>query len=264
MSSTGSSVRLARAFLHRIRPEHWLIIAITISLAAWYEWSLRRITSPGFPLDDPWIHLQFARNLVRGEFAFNSGEPSAGITAPLWTFLLAIPALLHGDPITTTKLLGVVLTVVTALGAYQLALEASTMRLAGVSAGIAVAASSRVTWGAMSGMENALYAALATLTCVAYLRFRRSGRGSTWGALAGAAGMARPEVFVLFPILAVFSVVARENPSGDRRALWKASLWFALCVGAFILINVATDGRPLPNTFYAKTGSIGSRAKASC
>ena len=43
----------------------------------------------GFPLDDSWIHLHFARNLAEGAgFAYNPGVPVAGSTAPLWTLLL--------------------------------------------------------------------------------------------------------------------------------------------------------------------------------
>src|SRR4051794_21135502 len=40
----------------------------------------------GLPLDDGWIHLQFARNLAHGAgLAYNPGERVAGSTAPLWT-----------------------------------------------------------------------------------------------------------------------------------------------------------------------------------
>src|SRR4026207_1010669 len=39
-----------------------------------------------FPLDDSWIHLQFARNLAEGRgFAYNPGVPVSGSTAPLST-----------------------------------------------------------------------------------------------------------------------------------------------------------------------------------
>jgi len=49
----------------RFYPEQWLVPVIVLALAAWYEWSLRRITASGFPLDGAWIHLQFARNPSR-------------------------------------------------------------------------------------------------------------------------------------------------------------------------------------------------------
>ena len=48
----------------------------------------------GAPLDDAWIHFQFARNLSQGHgFSYNPGQPTPGSTAPLWTLLLALPAL---------------------------------------------------------------------------------------------------------------------------------------------------------------------------
>ena len=37
----------------------------------------------GFPLDDSWIHAQFARNLALGNgFSYNPGVPVSGSTAP--------------------------------------------------------------------------------------------------------------------------------------------------------------------------------------
>ena len=49
----------------------------------------------GFPLDDAWIHQTYARNLARsGQLAFVPGIPSAGSTAPLWSFLLSLGYLL--------------------------------------------------------------------------------------------------------------------------------------------------------------------------
>ena len=66
----------------------------------------------GFPLDDAWIHLTYARNFAEhGEWAYRLGERSAGSTSPLWTALLAIGFLLNLAPFAWTYFLGwVVLT----------------------------------------------------------------------------------------------------------------------------------------------------------
>ena len=61
----------------------------------------------GFPLDDAWIHLHFARNLAEGAgFAYNPGRPVAGSTAPLWTLLLAAGAVGVGASVGLAKSLG--------------------------------------------------------------------------------------------------------------------------------------------------------------
>src|SRR5258705_1317730 len=61
----------------------------------------------GFPRDDSWIHLTYARNFAEhGEWAFRLGERSAGSTAPLWTVLLSIGFLIGLAPYIWTYLLG--------------------------------------------------------------------------------------------------------------------------------------------------------------
>src|SRR5687768_397605 len=62
----------------------------------------------GLPLDDSFIHLQFARNLAAGDgLAYNPGERVTGSTAPLWTALLSLGFLLPGEPLAWAKVTGV-------------------------------------------------------------------------------------------------------------------------------------------------------------
>src|SRR4051794_36084239 len=69
-----------------------LIGTVSIAASAWYlVRELHVVGHLGFPLDDAWIHAQFARNLASGfGLSFNPGEPSAGSTSPLWTAIVAI------------------------------------------------------------------------------------------------------------------------------------------------------------------------------
>src|SRR5205085_872211 len=65
----------------------------------------------GFPLDDSWIHLHFARNLAEGAgFSYNPGVPVAGSTAPLWTLLLAAGVLVAGPSLALAKFVGIAAT----------------------------------------------------------------------------------------------------------------------------------------------------------
>src|SRR4029079_2835524 len=47
----------------------------------------------GFPLDDAWGHLVYGRALATWQgLAYNPGQPEAGVTSRLWTYLCARPA----------------------------------------------------------------------------------------------------------------------------------------------------------------------------
>ena len=66
-------------------------VIAALTLIAALACALFRPDWRGFPLDDAYIHLVYARNLAAGHgFAFNVGEPSIGTTSPLWTLLLAL------------------------------------------------------------------------------------------------------------------------------------------------------------------------------
>lgn len=238
------------------------IVAAAAIGAAWYftvvEW---RTTFWGFPLDDAWIHLQFAKNLGHGYgFSYNPGIPVAGSTAPLWTLVLAIPAALRIDPIVSAKVIGLLLTIVTALVTGEVARWLSGSRAAGLYTALVLALSPRMTWGSLSGMEVGLYAALSVGTLLAYLRALESGR-PWWGLLAGLAGAARPETFIVFPILA-FDWTVRSLRGRLPGSRWLTYLQpfglFAIAAAAFVGLNYSTSGHPLPLTFYAKTYGMGT------
>lgn len=218
-----------------------------------------RTTGLGFPLDDSWIHAQFARNLATGQgWAFNPGEPSAGSTSQLWSILLAIPIALGVDVIVSAKALGIALAVATAVFAFELTRSLSGTVTTAAAAGLAVALSPRLTWGGVSGMEVPLYTATACLTLLVFIRC--DGRyGWIWGGLCGLAAMARPEVAVLMPILVAVGWWRRGTASttSPQRDLAFALGAFCVVIGVSVTLNMAASGRPLPGTFYAKTGDTG-------
>ena len=244
-------------------PDRALLAALTLGTVAWYVAVETHTTFPGFPLDDTWIHLQFARNLGTGHgLSYNPGVPVAGSTAPLWTALLAGPAALGLDPIWSTKTIGVLLTLWMVLIAAALTERLTGSRGAGLAGGATVALAPLTTWGALSGMEVPLYALLTSAALLAYLQ-ALGGRAfpGWWGLLLGLAGAARPEAFVLFPMVAVDWMIRwRRTKTGRISGIdgWWPLLLFAAVVGVFVSVNFAVSGRPLPVTFYAKTYGMGA------
>ena len=234
--------------------------AAALGAVWWFTRAEFNATFWGFPLDDAWIHLQFARNIGTGHgFSYNPGIPVAGSTAPLWTLVLAGPARLGLDPVASTKFIGIALTIATAILAGRLAEWLTRSRAAGLFTSLALAVTPRMTWGALSGMEVSLYSLLGTWAVLSYLRALESG-SPWWGLAAGLAGAARPELFVLFPILAVDWIIRALRGRLATRALarWTPILLFAIPSGIFVAVNLRASGHPLPMTFYAKSYGMGT------
>ncbi len=244
-----------------IRPSERLdLLAIStgaIVLAVYYTVVASHVTIPGLPLDDAWIHLQFARNLGTGHgFSFNPGVPSSGSTAPLWTFVLAIPAFLRIDLLAAARVIGVALTIAAALTARQIVAWLTNSRLGATTAGLAVVLSARFTWASVSGMEVPLYTTLALLTVLFYLRGLHTGRAGLWSIAAALTGTARPEAFMFLPIFIAHWAWSRRS-AGLWRSIRGPCAIAGVVVAGYVAFNFATGGHPLPTTFYAKARGEG-------
>jgi hypothetical protein len=210
----------------------------------------------GFPLDDSWIHLHFARNLAEGlGFAYNPGQPMSGSTAPLWTLLLAAGALVAGATVLMTKTLGVTAAIVAALVLRRVVLGFGVEPSAALVAAVTFSWTGALAWGALSGMEVTLAALLVALALLAL------ARDLTWAtAVAGAlATLARPEALLVVPSLAL------ARPLTLRRAAIFLVTTVAVLL-PFVAFSYATVGRPLPATAVAKVEagwSAGCRVSAS-
>lgn len=195
-----------------------------------------------FPLDDSWIHMQFARNLAEGHgFSYNPGVPVSGSTAPLWTLALGASFAVLGSHPVLAKALGIAATLGTAWLAGRLALIWAGRHDVALLASVLVALAGPMVWGALSGMEVALAALLVTAALVLQARDR------AWasGAALGLAALARPEAVLLLPLFWL------AGPLTGRRAL-AFSLPVAGFLAPWVAFNLVTTGTPLPATAAAK------------
>ena len=211
-----------------------------------FLWKTRQIAGSigvgAFPLDDSWIHMQFARNLAEGRgFAYNPGVPVSGSTAPLWTLVLGGVFTMLGPHPALVKALGLVLALATAWLAGALAELWTGRRELGLLASVVTALAGPMVWGALSGMEVALAALLVTAALVLRARERE---GAAAVAL-GLGALARPEAVLLLPLFWL------SGPLTWRRVLtWLGPV--AACVAPWVAFNLATIGSPLPGGAVAK------------
>jgi arabinofuranosyltransferase len=222
--------------------------------------------SRGVPLDDAWIHFQFARNLARGDgFAFNPGHPTAGSTAPLWSLLLAGVHALGGPFPLAGQLLSAVCFLTVLAATYALTRRLTARRLTARRwtawlAGVVVAVNGRMVWAGLSALETCLFAALTLAAIAAHLSDRQTGRYRLrTTALFGLAALVRPEGYLLFalaladralPALASSSPVSRLASRASQ--LLPTAAVFGVLVLPYLVFSLRTAGHLLPNTFSAK------------
>ena len=217
----------------------------------------------GFPLDDSWIHLQFARNLAEGNgLSFRQGRLVSGSTAPLWTAILAFAFLLPGSPILWVKLFGVALFVGGAVATYSLCRALDVGRRWSLLAVVLYLLTDSLVWSALSGMEIGLFVVLSIGGVTLHLRERQE-RNSSSPSLSlfvlALASLARPEGMLLFA-LAVFDALVIPAPDLRARRRLPSLVIGGACglalILAFQLFSVLATDSVLPTTFAAKTGGL--------
>ncbi|MBL8089217.1 MAG: hypothetical protein KF758_12035 [Anaerolineales bacterium] len=237
----------------KLSPQDFSILAIIVLIISFIYLITSHFTHIiGFPLDDSWIHLTYARNLAQhGEWSFRVGIPSAGSTAPLWSALLAVGFLLNLAPYIWTYFLGILILFFLAVlceWAVRNLIETYRPRFPWV--GIFIAFDWHFGWSALSGMETLLHGLIATTVLI--LLMTNSPRYLTLGLLAGLSVWIRPDGLTLLAPIA-FTIFFNES---DMRSRIKAFLPVLIGFGSiflfYLLFNLAIGGTPMPNTFYAK------------
>ena len=224
--------RILRALADRFAP---YVPALIVSSLVGYlatRGILQRTGEPAAPLDDAFIHLQYARRLAEGHFfSFVPGEGySSGATSPLWPVLLA--------PFYALGLRGVSLLDATwALGTLaHAAVAVETYRLSERLAGRAAAAGAALmcllfggfAWFAWSGMETVPFAwalmraaRVSADFCEPAQGPRAARRPTEAGllAMAAIAPLLRPEGVIASVIVAVALAARPRNGGRPRRLL---------------------------------------------
>lgn len=202
----------------------------------------------GYIIDDTFIHLTYARNIATGHgFSFTPDQPSNGVSAPLWTLLLAVLSFVFTPGPGLAKTLSVVCGALTITALSRLA---QRVRFDGLTAGAVV-----LVWGAnvwlarwsASGMESSL----AVLLLIIAFDTQFAGRYRTAGFVIGLAVLTRPETAGL---LAVFGIDRAMN--GSKKEAVKTFLFGIAPILIWSIFALWHFGSLFPNPMLIKSDAL--------
>ena len=216
------------------------------------------------PLDDAWIHLSYAKNLIHyGYFTYSGGAIETGSTSPLWSLLLAVALAVTRQPILASKGLGLLIGAA-CVATSHVELRRASGRAAAWVGSLLLALDPMWVMGCTSGMEIPL-AGLLLVMLIRQIRLARPWRS---GLAMGLLVLTRPEMALPAIAGATLLLWSYHPPGEDRRTdfsrAWRTRLRCAFrCAAAasavalpwFLYCRLGT-GRWLPNTFYVKAGGL--------
>jgi hypothetical protein len=202
----------------------------------------------GFPIDDSWIHLTFARTLATtGHFAYGAlNTTTSGSTSPLFTFIEAIFFLVTKNEFVVALIPCIVAFAASASLFYLLVREFTSLPWVPVAATLLFILTPSLLVISNWGMETSLTIMLLLWSLLLYRRER-------WDWLALVMGLAiwsRPDTGVLVIGMGLDYLYTRK--AAPSKPGVKAVLIVCSIVVLYACFNYVLSGTVLPNTFYAK------------
>lgn len=232
----------------------WLLVGGLPALAA-VIWAGQTLFAGGlgFPLDDSYIHLEYARAFAEGRpFEFNPGTASTGLTAPLWALCLAMGYWVVGDWWLSATVWGLLGVLGTALAvAWLVRRWGAAPRWAGLAAVWTLITGWTLPAG-LSGMETPLAAAVALAALACYGRGRRRSDRLGGALLWSVAVWLRPEYLMMLPAMLIDLAWQARCRTIAWRELLLTAMAFAIPLVPYVMMNVHYGGGWLPSTFAVK------------
>lgn len=227
-----------------------------------------------FPLDDPWIHLTFARNLIEyGSYSYFRNEMvTAGSTSPVYTLLLALFYIFIKNEYVLSFSLGILFFSFSSLTLYKLSKKIFSENWIGIVVVLIFGFDRWMNFFADSGMETTLYVFLLVLTYYFYVKRNAILTGISLGFTL----WARPDAMAFIAAIIIdyllFLYFKKESRDDEKTPedfsspdLVKLSVSFGAVVILYCGMNMMLSGTLFPNTFSAKTAyySAEFRSRAS-
>ncbi len=204
----------------------------------------------GYTPDDTFIYLRFAKNIINGGgFAFNPGEPTYGVTSPLWTLLIAAGGWVRLDLYLVAKVLDLIFASFALVVFYLLAFEVIRERFIAFLATFAFSANVWFVRWAASGMETSLSVLLVLVTVWYCLRNEYLIATVACAFLT----LVRPEGIALFLLIVVDIFLNSVKKRHAARLAVASILSFSVLVAPWLIFAELEFGTVLPNTALAKS-----------
>lgn len=212
------------------------------------------------PLDDAYIHAQYAFRLGHGHFLQYApgAAPSTGASSFLYVAVLGA-AVAVGVPahllLPAAVTFGVVCLGITTACASRLGTLLLGSRC-GLWAGLLAALSGPALWGAASGMEVGITAALVTGTVLAFARELPRARFAVTPVLGALAALCRPDALIFALAVCAGMLVATLRSGRAPLAKLAATGWLALPTlagAAQLLVYRAVSGDATSDSMAAKS-----------
>ncbi len=235
------------------------LVILAAALSAYYiNYSYNINHYFGFPLDDPWIHLTFAKNLAQyHSFSYYKNEIStAGSTSPLYTLMLAVGFFITNNEMILSYTLGIIFFCTAVYFFYRLSLfEFQKDNLFALIAGLFLVIDKWMNFVSASGMETTLFISLLIAACVFYKKRQALPLGIVLGLIL----WTRPDGIAFFAAIVIDYIYNLYLSKTDKKILLfskneiiKIAGIFGAFAALYFLMNLTLSGSLLPNTYNAK------------
>ncbi|MCE1164079.1 MAG: hypothetical protein LWX07_01605 [Bacteroidetes bacterium] len=211
-----------------------------------------------FPLDDPWIHLTFAKNLARYfSFSYFKNEmATAGSTSPVYTIFVAIGFLVSNNEMIISYFFGILFFAVSGIFFYKLSgFEFAKENFFAIVFTAVFLADKWMSFISVSGMETTMF--IFIILAAAYFYKKRCAIPFAvffglilWGRPDGVTFMGAIAVDYFFAHL--FSKNNKEIKLFSKNDFVKIGIIAGAIIVVYFAMNLMLSGSLLPNTYSAK------------
>ena len=226
-----------------------------------YAFSINHFYS--FPLDDPWIHLQFAKNLVEyGSFSYYKNElVTAGSTSPLYTFILSAGFLITKNEMWLSYILGIAFFCVSVFYFYKISNDTFPKEnWLAIAASLLFVLDKWLNFISVAGMETTMHI-LLILACFYYYHRRNA---VAFAITLGLTFWSRPDAIAFIFAIAVDYLLLlylknkapeenQEIKIFSKKDLLKIGVIAGGLLAIYFAMNMKISGTLLPNTYGAKS-----------